>query len=247
MPVWLKALSAQGLAVLSAYLTARTAASLGVAFAPEVVVAVQATAAVLMALALGLPVWWLPLQAVFGPALLMALSLRAPSALFLAGFLLLWLAFRHSAGDRVPLYLSNRLTWRRLQELLPRQEGIRFIDLGCGLGGLVAYLASVRQDSYICGVESAPLPWLISRIRLLGRRNAAIRYDDIRRMNLADYDVVYVFLSPDPMPMLWVKARQEMRPGTLLISNSFDVPGVPPTRTVVLDDRRRTRLLVWRM
>ena len=48
------------------------------------------------------------------------------------------------------------------------------------------------------------------------------------------------------MPRLWEKVRREMRPGSLFISNSFDVPGFPPDETVELHDLSRARLLVWR-
>jgi len=57
---------------------------------------------------------------------------------------------------------------------------------------------------------------------------------------------VYAFLSPVPMPDLWCKVRTEMRPGSLFVSNTFDVPGVAPDRVITLGNGRRA-LLVWRL
>jgi hypothetical protein len=37
------------------------------------------------------------------------------------------------------------------------------------------------------------------------------------------------------MPRLWEKIRAEMKPGSLLISNSFPVPGVAPDRVIEVD------------
>ena len=62
---------------------------------------------------------------------------------------------------------------------------------------------------------------------------------------MAEFGVVYCFLSPQPMAELWRKARAELRPGALFISNSFAVPGVSPDFTVEVGGRQR--LLVWRM
>jgi hypothetical protein len=49
------------------------------------------------------------------------------------------------------------------------------------------------------------------------------------------------------MPALWEKARREMRAGSLLVSNTFVVPGVAPDRVIEVDDTRGSRLLVWQM
>ena len=64
---------------------------------------------------------------------------------------------------------------------------------------------------------------------------------------LTDYNVAYAYLSPAPMPSLWLKVTQEMRPGALFISNSFEVPDVEPTTVITLDDRRKTQLYCYRL
>jgi hypothetical protein len=38
-----------------------------------------------------------------------------------------------------------------------------------------------------------------------------------------------------------------MRPGSLLVSNSFAVPGIAPERVVDVGDARGTQLLVYRL
>jgi hypothetical protein len=38
-----------------------------------------------------------------------------------------------------------------------------------------------------------------------------------------------------------------MRTGSLLISNTFAIPGVAPTHTLAVGDRMRSTLHVWRM
>jgi hypothetical protein len=49
------------------------------------------------------------------------------------------------------------------------------------------------------------------------------------------------------MPALWDKAKGEMKKGSLLISNTFDIPGIPPAKTIKLKDWRDSQILIWRL
>lgn len=193
---------------------------------------------------LKLPRWWWPFQVLALPAALALLRLELPPWVFLLVFLLLLLVYWNAGGDRVPLYLSSRATWAAVEGLLPAGP-LAFVDLGCGLGGLLGYLAGRRPEARFCGVESAPLPLLISWLRLRGRPNCQVRRADLWQVELSEFQVVYCFLSPEPMAELWRKARAELRPGALFISNSFAVPGAAPDLSVEVGGRQR--LLVWRM
>jgi hypothetical protein len=195
----------------------------------------------------GLTGGWLILQVLLPPAAGAALALALPSWVYLAGFVLLLLVFWNAAGGRVPLYLSNRRTQAALAELLPPRAAAA--DLGCGLGGVIVALGRHRPDARIVGVESAPVPYVLTwlRLKLGGPANVTLDFGDYRARSLAPFDLVYVFLSPVPMADLYRQAQAEMRPGSLLVSNSFSVPDVVPNRTVEVDDGRRTRLYVWEM
>lgn len=241
----LKALFAQLAASGAVALGASLLAAVGSVWPLPVWLGLQGACAAGFGLWLGLPVWWAPTLAAFVPALALGLALRWPPWIFLLAFVASWLAFRGAAADRVPLYLSNRTAWRALVELLPQAEGFAFADLGSGLGGTLAWLARQRPDGRFYGVESALGSFAVSRWRLRRLRNVRVRLGDFWTEDLSRYDVVYVFLSPEPMPRLWEKARAEMRPGSLLVSNSFEIPGVAPNRVMVLDDARRTRLSIW--
>lgn len=197
---------------------------------------------------LGLSRWWWWLNLAFVPALLLASGAALPSWVFLAGFALLLLLNWNSLGERVPLYLTGVRTRQRLAELLARQPaGFRFIDLGCGPGGSLLSLARQFPRAQFVGVETAPLSFAIAWLRALGQANCRIRYENLWRTDLSHFDVAYCFLSPAPMADLWVKALKEMPAGSWLISNSFEVPGVPADQRVELHDWRQSLLLLWRM
>ncbi|HWU85452.1 MAG TPA: class I SAM-dependent methyltransferase, partial [Rhodocyclaceae bacterium] len=120
------------------------------------------------------------------------------------------------------------------------------LDLGCGDGHLLQRLAAARPDCRYTGIEHAPLPWLLAKLRHLRRPNVTIRYGNFWQLDLDAFDVVYAFLSPAPMPALADKVAAGMAPGKLLISNSFLVPGCVPDQVVAVDDRRQSRLFCYK-
>lgn len=243
MPL-VRALLAQGAAAAVVF---GGALAFGLVVAPVSLLAVQGILAAALGLMLGLPRWWLPINLLLPPLVPAVQALGLPHWVFAAIFAVLLAVYWNSAGERVPLYLTNRRTWAALADLLPEREGIAFLDLGSGLGGTVIDLAERRPDGSCTGIESAPIPFLLSRLRLAltPQSNARLRWGDFWREDFSGYDIVYCFLSPEPMERLFAKARSEMRAGSLLVSNSFEVPGQVPDRVIQVDDRRRTRLMVW--
>lgn len=195
---------------------------------------------------LGLNRWWWIINFAFLPLLLLLIALNVPPWACVVGFVGLLLLNWNSLGGGVPLYLTGDATCDRLAGLIEdRGESFRFIDLGSGLAGTLCQLSRRFPQAQFEGVETAPLVFIASWLRCLFRTNCRVRYQSLWKVNLAPYDVVYCFLSPVPMPDLWKKAAAEMRPDTVVISNTFDIPGVTPTRVVEMKDWRRSKLFVW--
>lgn len=245
----LRALAAQLLAVALVALACHFGAA-WFQFHPTLLTAAAAQAFLAAALGqlFGLSPWWLPINLTFLPALLLLTLLPIPRWILLATFLLLLLLHWNSFTGGVPLYLTGDDTRKKLGEILKsRGPTFTFIDLGSGLGGTLCQLSRQYLQAQFHGVETAPLVFLISWLRCLPRKNCHIRYRSLWKENLGEYDVVYSFLSPLPMPDLWQKARAEMKNNSLLISNTFDIPGVPPWRVIELRDWRRTKLLIWEL
>ncbi|MDD5295496.1 MAG: class I SAM-dependent methyltransferase [Rhodocyclaceae bacterium] len=191
--------------------------------------------------------WWIPIHLSFSPLLVLAGSLRLDPGWFLGAFLLLALIYWSSFRTQVPLYLSNRITAEALLALLPPDQSRTVLDLGCGTGSLLARLARERPDSRFEGVETAPLPWLAAFLTTRTLANCRVMRKDFWHHSLEDYDLVYAFLSPVPMSRLWSKACAEMRPGSLLVSNSFPISEVTPESILAVPDKRQTRLYLYRI
>ena len=201
---------------------------------------------------LRLPLLWLLFILLAPVAALIALGagLRGiPSYVYVLLTLALLLIFWNVLRDRVPLYLSNDTADAALLEIVQERGGRHFADLGCGLGGTALHIARHLPRCRVTGVETAPFPYAVARLRAaLSRcRNIEIRYCDLWDFPLEDVDVAYAFLSPAPMEKLIDKAMREMRPGSLFVSNSFAAKRHPCDEVLELSDGRHTRLLLWHM
>ncbi|MEQ1662965.1 MAG: class I SAM-dependent methyltransferase [Thiobacillus sp.] len=194
------------------------------------------------------PVWWQPLHMLFLPGVWAALHLSLSPAWYLLVFGVLASVYWSTFRTRVPLYLSDRRAWKAVEPFLPTERQFRFIDLGSGLGGVPLYLAPRFPGGQFFGTEVAPVPWLISQLRAwIKRLPVVFLRRDYTRLNLAEFDVVFAFLSPAAMPALWRKAQAEMRQGSRFISLSFTVDGRPPDREIALAEGARHRLYFWQM
>lgn len=195
---------------------------------------------------LGLGRGWLPFLLGLPWAVVLMLRLPVPGWVWPAALLALLLVYGGGILTRVPLYHSNRAAWRALLALLPPTP-VRFADLGAGLAGPLVFLAGERPDATFTGVEASPLTWLLGWLRARPvRRNCTIRWGSLWHQDLGQYDVVYAFLSPAPMPELYAKAARELKPGSLLVSNTFTVPGREPEVRIPLTGRKDACLLVWK-
>jgi hypothetical protein len=211
---------------------------------PFILALLQGGIAAMIAMKLRAPRWWLPIHLAFMPLVVAVQRLDIAPGWFLATFVLLLLVFWRTDKSRVPLYLTNRATAEALLTLMPAPP-CRILDMGCGDGGLLRCLATARPDCIFTGIEHAPLTALLAHLRTVRLPNVTLRRGDFWQEPLAGYAVVYAFLSPAPMLELWSKASAEMAHGTLLISNSFEVPGVEADAAVAVADRRNTRLYLY--
>lgn len=241
----LRALAAQLLALPPMLMLTWLAARAGLAPGYLFVALLQGVLAAVLGARWQLPRWWWPIQAGFPLALLGASALALPPAWFLAGFVLLVLLYWSTFRTRVPYYPSSMAVRAAVAALLPADRPARVIDIGSGLGGLVLDLARRRPDCSVEGIEIAPLPWLAGRVRAaLAGNPARLMRGDYARLDFARYDLVFAYLSPAAMDALWVKARQEMRPGSMLVSYEFPVENHPADLCQIPAPGART-LHIW--
>ncbi len=186
------------------------------------------------------------------------LNLALPSAVFcyesasLPGWLLPTAAvlalviYLPTFWTHVPFYPTSPQMYQEVLRRLPNDRPFRFIDLGSGYGSMLLFLARERPQGSFVGAEIAPLPFIVSKLRSIGRPNVAFTAQSFWQIDFSAFDILYAFLSPTPMEKLWEKVRKEVRPGTYFMTNTFKVPA-PCQEQVQVSDERNCTLFVHRL
>lgn len=192
--------------------------------------------------------WWKIIHTIFLPSLYLVHQQNIEPTWFLVGFFILFLLFKGATTDQVPLYLSNQKTIEALVDVLSKkEEGKNFLDIGAGIGTILSPLAKQFPQMLFFGVENAPLSWFIGQIRLFRQTNIQWKMKNLWDTNLSQFDIVYAFLSPVPMTAIWEKSKKEMKPGSLLISNTFQIEGVQPYQIIEIDCTPKRILYLYRI
>jgi len=107
-----------------------------------------------------------------------------------------------------------------------KKKGAIVYDLGSGDGRLL-FLAA-KEGAYAIGLEINPFLVLLTKIRILFspyRRRIRVRWKNFWHANISDADVIFFYLIPWRMDKLKDMLQKQLKPGTLIVSNSFIFPG----------------------
>ena len=125
--------------------------------------------------------------------------------------------------------------FRQLQEQLKSNPSLKnkpltFVDLGSGDGRLVFKAARLGVFQKSIGYEINPVLHGFAQSRRLLQApkywsSTQFRLRDIWKVSLQQVDVVAVYGLGPIMEPLGAKIRQEMAPGSIVLSNVFSIPG----------------------
>lgn len=99
-------------------------------------------------------------------------------------------------------------------------------EFGSGDGRNLRLVHCIYPKAKLAAIEINPIMWLISILR--AGTIAKIRLGDGWRADLSGQDVVITFLTPPFMARFEQKMRAELKPGSLIISYYFPLPGLKP-------------------
>ncbi len=124
-----------------------------------------------------------------------------------------------------PFVPSTKPTAKVMIALSHLKPGMKVYDLGSGDGRLL-FLAAERGVTAI-GLEINPLLVVFTWFKKMfsGHRNHIfVRWQNFWSANLSDADAVFIYLLPWKMETLAKKLKKELKPGSLIVSNSFIFP-----------------------
>jgi SAM-dependent methyltransferase len=148
---------------------------------------------------------------------------------------------------QIPFYPTATDFYFKIKEELPRDRSFKFVDLGSGYGKLLFYLAKNNSSGCYIGFEVSPFLWVLSylRARLFGYKNVKVHLKSFWKENFSSYDVIYSFLSPEPMPNLTKKLLEDVSNNTLIISNSFPLKGISAKKEIQSAVDKKQRLFFY--
>lgn len=118
---------------------------------------------------------------------------------------------------------GNRIIKKALK-LAQLKKGEVFYDLGCGKADSLVIANSFGAKA--TGFEISPYYYIWSKIRALPHLNIAVKYRNLKNVDLGKADVVYCYLLPEFLEKLSPKFKYELKKSARLISISFKVPGL---------------------
>lgn len=120
-----------------------------------------------------------------------------------------------------------------LKKRFKPEGSYEFAELGSGWGSLVFGLANAFPNSSVHGYELSPIPYYVSLVlnKIFGDKNRVNIYkDDFFDVDLSQMDLVIFYLSGRHAIRLQDKLEAEMKPGAVVMSNSFPIPDWKPSK-----------------
>ena len=136
---------------------------------------------------------------------------------------------------------------RAMLDILPNNIDGAIFDLGSGWGTLAIPLARQYPNCPVYGYEISPLPWFYSYLRkgISGFRNLRFHRYNYLKVDLSAAAIIVVYIHADGMEILKSKFEHELKPGTLIVSNFFQIRGWEPIQTTTVDDIHQTKVYLY--
>ncbi|MFQ5804718.1 MAG: SAM-dependent methyltransferase [Candidatus Methylomirabilales bacterium] len=118
---------------------------------------------------------------------------------------------------------TDRLLVEEILALVPMRPGQRFYDLGCGDGRML--IAARRKYGVTArGYEVNPCAYLYAWLNIRWHGGGAeVRFRNFMQADLSDADVIYCYQASGAIQQLRDKFNRELKPGTIVISNTYTI------------------------
>ena len=139
---------------------------------------------------------------------------------------------------------SSRKAIAEMLHLAPDDVAGHIYELGSGWGLLALQLSKKYPNAQVTGIEISWAPYLLSRIvnYVLGGRNLRFIRGDFRTVPLSSSSLIVCYLFPEGMAQLAKQLEGQLSNDTVVISNTFRMPGWTPTTVSELNDLYRSRI-----
>jgi SAM-dependent methyltransferase len=136
---------------------------------------------------------------------------------------------------------TDRVLLDEILALVPMRPGQRFYDLGCG-EGRVLIAARQKYGVHAVGYEVNICAYLYARLNTWWHGSGVeVRFRNFMHADLSDADVIYCYQASGAIQQLRDKFTRELKPGTIVISNTYTIERWLTPAVVTLGDGIITR------
>lgn len=162
-------------------------------------------------------------------------------------FLILILIVIWSIFNGIGPMPSSPKAKRILLENLPPSCYGPIYELGSGWGTLVFPLAKKYPHCSIIAYENSPIPFFISKIRHLFSRdkNLKIERKNFFKVDLGNAAMIICYLYPGAMQKLKTKFEKELNKNTVVVSNTFSIPGWKAYKICEISDIYHSKIFMY--
>lgn len=189
---------------------------------------------------------WIFLNFMVPAGILISMAFPGYGWVWLSLFVVYALLYIPTFWTRVPYYPSSKLVYDLIAEQLPANKPFKFLDIGCGNAKLLSYLADKYPQAKFEGIDLSPSAIIAAKFICAGKSNVQISLGNYWKKSFSEYDFIYAFLSPTPMPEIQKKAQQEMKTGSIMIANSFALPDLQPSLSFNINEKNQKQLLIYK-
>lgn len=148
-------------------------------------------------------------------------------------------------------FISNRTVANRVIDIIKSKhlENGSFYDLGSAKGVFAARIAKTLPKLSVCGIDDSGFRIFCSNISAKFFKNLKFKKQDIFNADVSTANVVYLYLPQELMPALQTKLQKELKPGSLVISNSVSFSSWIPSETIAVNKNKSDfkKLFVYKL
>jgi hypothetical protein len=144
---------------------------------------------------------------------------------------------------------STRKARKALLELAPKEMRGNIAELGSGWGGLAFALAKHYPEASVSAYELSYVPYLFStlRLKLQGQNNLQFLREDFLTADLSQTALIVTYLFPGGMGKIAAQLIPRLRKNTILLTNTFALPGHHSEQKIILKDFYHTPVYRYRV
>lgn len=163
--------------------------------------------------------------------------------IFAVIILIFWLQqayFIMLLGNAPYVRTSRKVISKVLTEVKIKPGSVVY-ELGCGDARFLRQLVK-KTNVQAVGYEYLLPPYVLARLLAFPQKNIRIIFNDFLKADLTRADFIFCFLMPKQMDRLEKKLRQELKPGALVVSNTFKFKNWQLEKEIYINPRKNYNL-----